>query len=80
MREMRFRIKIVHYCFTLFLGLLVVPQLSAQAKLQVYGLWHCYDDACSWASVPNMTTFDTNNHWIIDRGNGSPSVNVVVLS
>src|SRR5690348_7574114 len=64
----------------LLLGLSVVPQLSAQAKLQVYGLWHCYDDACSWASVPNMTTFDTNNHWIIDRGNGSPSVNVVVLS
>ena len=27
-----------------------------------------------------MTTFDSNNHWIIDRGNGSPSVNVVVLS
>jgi hypothetical protein len=50
------------------------------AQIQVYGLWHCYDDACSWASVPNMTTFDTNNHWIIDRGNGSPSVNVVVLS
>ena len=57
---------------------LLLPQLNAQIK--VYGLWHCWDDACSWASVPNMTTFDTNNHWIIDRGNGSPSVNVVVLS
>src|SRR6476646_2506729 len=64
----------------LLVGLSVTPNLNAQAKLQVYGLWHCYDDACSWASVPNMTTFDTNNHWIIDRGNGSPSVNVVVLS
>ena len=29
--------------------------------------WHCYSDACSWASVPNMTTFDTENHWMIDR-------------
>jgi len=57
---------------------LLLPQLNAQ--IQVYGLWHCWDDACSWASVPNMTTFDSNNHWIIDRGNGSPSVNVVVLS
>jgi len=57
---------------------LLLPQLNAQ--IQVYGLWHCWDDACSWASVPNMTTFDANNHWIIDRGNGSPSVNVVVLS
>ena len=30
--------------------------------------------------MPNMTTFDTDNHWLIDRGNGQPSVNVVVLS
>ena len=58
------------------------PNLFAQTQIQVYGLWHCYTDACSWASVPNMTTFDTDNHWIIDRGDGSgkPSVNVVVLS
>src|SRR5215475_9449095 len=27
-----------------------------------------------------MTNFDTNNHWIIDRGDGHPSVNLVVLS
>ena len=57
-----------------------VPRVNAQTQIQVYGLWHCYSDACSWASVPNMTTFDTDNHWIIDRGNGSPSVNLVVLS
>ncbi len=30
--------------------------------------------------VPNMTIFDTDNHWIIDRGNGFPSINLVVLS
>jgi hypothetical protein len=61
--------------------LVVLALLSPlHAQIQVYGLWHCWDDACSWASVPNMTTFDTNNHWIIDRGNGQPSVNVVVLS
>lgn len=56
---------------------------SAQYQMQVYGLWHCYTDACSWASVPNMTTFDTDNHWIIDRNLNNtyqPSVNVVVLS
>jgi len=62
------------------LALACVPLAAAQYQMQVYGLWHCWDDACSWASVPNMTTFDTNNHWIIDRGNGKPSVNVVVLS
>jgi hypothetical protein len=66
---------------TLLAGVLVaVPLLQSQTQLQVYGLWHCSPDACSWATVPNMTTFDTQNHWIIDRGNGSPSVNLVVLS
>ncbi len=61
-------------------ALLTVPGVNAQTQLQVYGLWHCSTDACSWAAAPNMTTFDTQNHWIIDRGNGSPSVNLVVLS
>ncbi len=28
----------------------------------------------------NMTDFDLKNRWIIDRGNGTPSVNIVVLS
>src|SRR5438270_4261323 len=62
---------------------LVVPASYANAQMQVYGLWHCYSDACSWASVPNMTTFDTDNRWLIDRnldGTYHPSVNVVVLS
>ena len=63
----------------IFSTLLALPSpANAQTQLQVYGLWHCSPDACSWASVPNMTTFDTQNHWIIDRGNGSPSVNLVV--
>jgi len=56
---------------------------AANAQMQVYGAWHCYSDACSWASVPNMTTFDTDNRWLIDRdmnGTYHPSVNVVVLS
>src|SRR5438132_7299902 len=59
---------------------LSLAALTAQGQMQVYGLWHCYTDACSWASVPDMTLFDTNNHWIMDRGDGHPSVNVVVLS
>jgi len=53
---------------------------TAQTQLQIYGAWHCYTDGCNWFSVPDMTTFDTDNHWLIDRGNGSPSVNLVVLS
>src|ERR1700745_2647932 len=61
----------------------MVPSANAQTQMQIYGAWHCYTDPCSWASVPNMTTFDTDNHWIIDRNMDNtflPSVNVVVLS
>jgi len=65
-------------------GLLgLVPHANAQTQIQVYGAWHCYTDGCSWASVPNMTTFDTDNRWLIDRdmnGTYSPSVNLVILS
>jgi len=65
-------------------GLLgMVPRANAQTQIQVYGAWHCYTDGCSWASVPNMTTFDTDNRWLIDRnlnGTYSPSVNLVILS
>src|SRR5713101_2189311 len=54
----------------------------AQTSPQIYGAWHCGSDFCTWASVRNMTDFDTKNHWLIDRGDGSglPSVNLVVLS
>lgn len=64
-------------------GLILFAGMTANAQMQVYGAWHCYSDACSWASVPNMTTFDTDNRWLIDRdvnGTYHPSVNVVVLS
>jgi hypothetical protein len=77
---------LMHGCVAgLFLaGLLgIAPYAKAQTQLQVYGAWHCYTDGCSWASAPNMTTFDTDNRWMIDRnmnGTYQPSVNLVVLS
>lgn len=49
-------------------------------QIQVYGVWHCGNDACTWSTVRDMTEFDQKNHWIIDRGDGHPSVNIVVLS
>lgn len=65
-------------------GLLgMVSRANAQTPLQIYGAWHCYTDGCSWASVPNMPTFDTDNRWLIDRdmnGTYMPSVNLVILS
>jgi len=53
---------------------------SSSTPIQVYGAWHCSDDACLWGTVRNMTDFDANNHWLIDRGDGHPSVNLVILS
>jgi hypothetical protein len=73
------------------LSLLIVAALfggySAQPKavaaftnISVYGAWHCGNEFCSWASVRNMTDFDNRNRWLINRGDGTPSVNLVVLS
>ena len=54
--------------------------LPVVTPISVYGAWHCGSEFCSWASVRNMTDFDTRNRWLIDRGDGTPSVNLVVLS
>jgi len=63
-------------------ALLLAKNAGAQmtSSIQVYGAWHCGNDACTWSTVRNATDFDTKNHWLIDRGDGHPSVNVVVLS
>ena len=53
---------------------------ATSTPIQVYGAWHCSNDACLWGTVRDMTDFDTNNHWLIDRGDGRPSVNLVILS
>ena len=47
---------------------------------QIYGAWHCGNDACTWSTVRTVNEFDSKNHWLIDRGDGRPSVNIVVLS
>src|ERR1043165_869043 len=67
---------------SLFLSvLLLVSSTAALASpIQIYGAWHCGNDACTWATVRNMTDCDAKNHWLIDRGDGAPSVNLVVLS
>jgi len=56
------------------------PARILASPIQVYGLWHCGCDFCAWATIRDMADFDGKNHWIIDRGDGSPSVNLVVLS
>jgi hypothetical protein len=49
-------------------------------QMEIYGAWHCGNDFCTWSTARNMADFDTKNHWIIDRGDGVPSVNLIVLS
>jgi len=53
---------------------------NVPAQIQVYGLWHAGNDYCTWGSVRDMIDFDLNNSWIINRGDETPSVNLVVLS
>lgn len=65
---------------TTMLAMLLLTSLTATAQMQIYGSWHCGNDACTWATVRDMTNFDYNNHWMIDRGNGQPSVNLAVLA
>jgi hypothetical protein len=52
----------------------------ATTPIQIYGAWHCGNDYCTWGSVRDMTDFDLKNGWLVDRGDGQPSVNLVVLS
>jgi hypothetical protein len=53
---------------------------TAATPVSIYGAWHCGNDACTWAAVRDLTEFDQKNRWLIDRGDGRPSVNLVVLS
>jgi hypothetical protein len=65
--------------FAIAIALAESAPISA-TPIQVYGVWHCGSDLCGWDTVRDMTDFDSKNHWLIDRGDGSPSVNLVVLS
>lgn len=56
------------------------PAGAAVTPIQVYGAWHCGDDACTWGTVRTVAEFDSKNHWLVDRGDGRPSVNLVILS
>src|SRR5687767_2737636 len=66
--------------------LLLVTLTAASAAaaratpISVYGAWLCGNDACTWASPRDMTDFDARNRWLVNRGDGVPSVNLVVLS
>src|SRR5437016_13801633 len=69
-REMKLHPMVVKTTLKALLLLAIFAKIAtstAQGQMQVYGLWHCYTDACSWASVTDMTYFDRNNLSITDR-------------
>ena len=65
---------------SILLLIVFIATTGNATQIQIYGAWHCSNDACTWGTVRNMTDFDSKNHWMIDRGDGVPSVNLVVLS
>ncbi|MEV8516070.1 hypothetical protein [Dactylosporangium sp. NPDC051484] len=74
------RVLAVVLLFAAFIVAPAAPASAAGGPIQVYGAWHCGNDACIWGTVRTVSEFDSRNHWLIDRGDGRPSVNVVVLS
>ena len=56
------------------------PTGETKTPIQIYGAWHAGNDFCIWGTERTEQEFDAKNHWLIDRGDGRPSVNIVVLS
>lgn len=56
------------------------PPPGEREPLQIFGVWHAGDHYADWALKREYDEFDHANRWLIDRGNGLPSVNLVVLS
>lgn len=75
--------KFLPFAFLVFLGVfLTVCAFSAvpSSPIQIFGVWHCGSDLCGWDHIRELSEFDSRNHWLIDRGDGVPAVNLVVLS
>jgi predicted NAD-dependent protein-ADP-ribosyltransferase YbiA (DUF1768 family) len=65
------------------LAVAIAVPTFAQTPMQVYGAWHCTADFCTWATAEDSATFDTQNHWMVDRNMNNtynPSVNLVIFS
>lgn len=56
------------------------PEPGPPTPMQIFGVWHAGNHYADWSLPRDMAEFDDANHWIIDRGDGRPSVNLVVLS
>ena len=56
------------------------PPPGESTPIQIFGVWHAGNHYADWALPREMAEFDDANHWLIDRGDGRPSVNLVILS
>ncbi len=56
------------------------PPPSEMTPIQIFGVWHAGNHYADWTLERDMVEFDQANHWLIDRGDGNPSVNLVILS
>jgi hypothetical protein len=56
------------------------PPPGGATPIQIFGVWHAGNNYADWALPRELSEFDEANHWLIDRGDGRPSVNLVVLS
>lgn len=56
------------------------PPPGEPVPIDILGIWHAGNHYADWALPRDMVEFDAANHWIIDGGDGKPSVNLVVLS
>jgi hypothetical protein len=56
------------------------PPTGGSSDIDIFGVWHAGNHYADWAIPREIEEFDQANHWIIDRGDGIPSVNLVVLS
>ena len=56
------------------------PPPTTVTPIQIFGVWHAGNHYADWSVPREYAEFDEANHWIVDRGDGIPSVNLVVLS
>ena len=45
----------------LLFALLLLSTAAAATPIQIYGAWHCSNDACTWGTVRNLTDFDAKD-------------------
>lgn len=63
----------------MFVGIIFLCYFAFIAKSDpntILGVWHCGNDECAWLSTPPLEDSD----WILDRGDGNPTVNLVTLT